>query len=49
MRGRKINWTVEFKLRAVARMEAACDVSCLAAELGVGRERLYHWRRLYDS
>jgi transposase-like protein len=40
---------MEFKLRAVARMEGACDVSALAVELGVGRERLYHWRRLYET
>ena len=49
MRGRKTNWTVEFKLRAVARMEGAGDVFALAAELGVGRERLYEWRRRYAS
>lgn len=49
MRGRKTNWTVEFKLRAVARMEGASDVSALAAELGVGRERLYEWRRRYEA
>jgi transposase len=49
VRGRKTNWPVAFKLRAVARMEGACDVTALAAELGVGRERLYHWRRLYET
>jgi transposase-like protein len=49
VRGRKTNWTVEFKLRAVARMAGACDVSALAVALGVGRERLYHWRRLYET
>ena len=49
MRGRKTNWSVDFKLRALARMEGACDVSALAAELGVGRERLYEWRRRYET
>ena len=48
MRGRKQNWTVEFKLRAIARMDGACSVSALAAELGVGPERLYEWRRRHE-
>ena len=49
MRGRKTNWPIEFKLRVVARMKDATDVSALAAELGVDRERLYQWRRLYKA
>lgn len=49
MRGRKTNWSVDFKLRALARMEGGCDVSALAAELGVGRGRLYEWRRRYGT
>jgi transposase len=49
VRGRKTNWPVEFKLQAVARMDGASDVSALSVELGVGRERLYHWRRLYET
>lgn len=49
MRGRKTNWAVEFKLRAVGRMADTGDVSALAAELGVGRERLYEWRRRYEA
>ena len=48
MRGRKKNWTVEFKLRAIARMDEGCSVSALAAELGVGPERLYEWRRRHE-
>lgn len=48
MRGRKTNWSVEFKLRAIARMAETFDVSALALELGVGRERLYEWRRRYE-
>lgn len=48
MRGRKTNWSVEFKLGVLARMEGASDVSALAAELCVGRERLYEWRRRYE-
>ena len=34
----------EFKLMAVRRMEAAGNVSALADELGVRRELLYDWR-----
>ena len=49
MRGRKQNWTVEFKLRAIARMEEGCRVSELATELGIGPERLYEWRRRYEA
>jgi transposase-like protein len=41
----KIRWTREFKLQALARMEAARDVTALAAELGCRRELLYIWRR----
>lgn len=49
MRGRKQNWTVEFKLRAIARMDGAYSVSALAAEFGVGPERLYEWRRRHEA
>ena len=49
MRGRKQNWTVAFKLRAIGRMDDGCRVSALAAELGVGRERLYEWRRRHET
>ena len=49
MRGPKTNWTVDFKLRAIARMEEGCRVSSLAAELSVGPERLYEWRRRYEA
>ena len=49
MRGRKNNWTVEFKLRAIARMDEGCRVSALASELGVGAERLYEWRRRHEA
>ena len=48
MRVRKQNWTVELKLRAIARMGEGCSVSALAGELGVGAERLYEWRRRYE-
>jgi transposase len=30
-------------------MEEGCRVSLLAAELGVGPERLYEWRRRYEA
>jgi transposase len=49
VRGRKENWTVELKLRAIARMGEGCSVSALAGELGVGAERLYEWRRRYEA
>jgi transposase-like protein len=41
----KTRWTREFKLRALSRLEETVSVAALAAELGVGRERLYEWRR----
>jgi transposase-like protein len=34
----------EFKLAALARMEAGANVSALARELGVRRKYLYQWR-----
>lgn len=37
----------EFKLMALARMEEAANVEALAAELGIRRELLYVWRRKY--
>jgi transposase len=49
VRSRKKNWTVEFKLRAIARMNEGCGVSALASELGVGQERLYEWRRRHEA
>jgi transposase len=49
VRGRKKNWTVEFKLRAIARMDEGWRVSALAVELGVGAERLYEWRRRHEA
>jgi transposase len=44
---KKTRWTRAFKLRAMSLMDAAEDVTALAAELGVGRELLYSWRRKY--
>jgi transposase len=44
---KKTRWTRAFKLRAMALMDAAEDVTALAAELGVQRELLYRWRRKY--
>jgi transposase len=41
----KTRWTRAFKLQALSRMEAAADVTALAAELGCRRELLYIWRR----
>jgi transposase len=45
----KTPWTREFKLRALARMDEAADVTALAASLGCRRELLYIWRRKYRS
>ena len=45
----KTRWTQEFKLRALARMETAPDVTALAQELGVQRELLYVWRRKFQA
>ena len=45
----KTRWTREFKLKALARMEEAPDVTALAAELGVQRWLLYVWRRKYRA
>ena len=42
-------YTREFKLMALARMDTAPDVQALARELGVRRELLYHWHDLYIS
>jgi transposase len=42
-------WTREFKLRALALMDEAPDVTALAKELGVQRGRLYNWRRKFRS
>ena len=39
----------EFKLMALARMEEAGNVEALAIELGVRRELLYVWRRKYQA
>src|SRR5258708_10928555 len=37
----------EFKLWALARMEAGANVSALARELGVRRKYLYQWRERF--
>jgi len=39
----------EFKLEALRRMEEAGNVSALADELGVRRELLYDWREKYAA
>jgi len=39
----------EFKLMAVQRMEASGNVTALAEELGVRREMLYEWSRAYAA
>lgn len=47
MRKPKTRWTREFKLSALSRMENAADVQALARELGINRELLYNWRRIF--
>lgn len=42
-------FTREFKLMAIRRMDSAGDVSALAAELGIRRELLYKWRTLHEA
>jgi transposase-like protein len=39
----------EFKLKALGRLETAGNVLELARELGVRRELLYKWRRLFAA
>src|SRR5215831_14627734 len=39
----------EFKLAALARMEAGANVSALARELGVRRKYLYQWRERFRA
>jgi len=39
----------EFKLMALSRLEAAGNVEALAQELGVRREMLYVWRRKFQA
>jgi transposase len=39
----------EFKLMALSRLEEAGNVEALARELGVGREMLYVWRRKFQA
>jgi transposase-like protein len=41
--------TLDFKLSAVRRMEAGCNVSALARELGVFRAQLYRWHRAWKQ
>jgi len=45
----KTRWTREFKLRTLARMDAAADVTARAKEFGVHRRLLYAWRRKFQS
>lgn len=49
MAKRRTWWTREFKLAAIARMEAAPRVGDLAAELGINRGLLLKWRRAYEA
>lgn len=42
-------WPRSFKLRALARMDEAENITALAEELGVRRELMYVWRRKYRS
>jgi transposase len=46
---RRVWWSREFKLAAIARMETAPSMGGLAAELGIRREMLLKWRRAYEA
>ena len=45
----RTRWTREFKLKALARMEEAPDITALAGELGLSRHLLYVWRRKFRA
>jgi transposase-like protein len=40
---------VAFRVRAVELMKAGANVSKLSRELGVSREALYRWKRVYEK
>ena len=48
-RGSERRFSREFKLAALARMEAGENVSALARELGVRRKYLYQWRERFRA
>ena len=45
----RTRWTRDFKLKVLARMEEAPDITALAGELGLSRHLLYVWRRKYRA
>ena len=47
--GRARSFSREFKLSALARMEAGENVSALSRELGVRRKLLYQWREAFRA
>jgi transposase-like protein len=47
--GAETRWPREFKLRAVARMNEAANITALAKEFGVARKLLYIWRDKFQS
>ena len=49
MSKRRVWWSREFKLAAIARMETSPSMGGLAAELGIRREMLLKWRRAYEA
>lgn len=48
MSKRRRRWDRDFKLRAIARMDAAPSIQGLAEELGIRWEMLHKWRRAYE-
>jgi transposase-like protein len=48
-KGRERRFSREFKLAALARMEAGENVSALARELGIRRKYLYQWRERFRA
>lgn len=41
------NYSLEFKIRAVSLSEERCSITQIAQELGVCKESIVNWRKLY--
>jgi transposase-like protein len=46
---RRVWWSREFTLAAIARIETTPTLHGLAVELGIRREMLLKWRRAYEA
>ncbi len=45
----RVNFSTDFKVRIVQRIEAGERLSAVAAEMGVLRKSVYEWRAAYRS